>query len=82
MYVFYWNFRFSGRFKSLHFAIEAGSMEALNVEIYPLCSFIGNMNSSLRRLYVQIARKCLSLISADLIVSYYISATVAVKKGK
>ena len=71
---------FSGGFKSLHFAIEVGSMEALNATIYPLCCFKSDMNSSLCKLNVQIAGKSFCLIFDALIVSYYISPITAVKK--
>ena len=54
---------FSGGFKSLRFAIEGGFMK---YSIYLLCSFKGDMNSSLCSLNVQIARKFLCLIFDDL----------------
>ena len=73
---------FSEGLKSLGFAIEAGSMEALKSWIHLLCSFKGSIKSFLRRLNVQIARKSLCIIFDDLIVSYYISAIVAVNKEK
>ena len=71
---------FSGGCKSHRFAIEVGSMEALNTYIYPLCCLKSDMNSSLCKLNVQIAGKLFCLIFDALIV--LLSTITAVKKSK
>ena len=48
---------FSGGFKSLCFAIEAGSIEALNAKISVLYCLKSDMNSYLCKLNDQIAGK-------------------------
>ena len=65
---------FSGGFKSLCFAIEAGSIEALDAWISALCCLKSDMNSSLCKLNVQNAGRWFCLICYALIVSYFISA--------
>ena len=73
---------FSKGLKSLRFSIEAGSMDAFNAYIYPLCCSKSGMNSSLCKSNNQIAAKSFCPIFDALIVSYYISAIAAVKKKK
>ena len=74
---------FSGGFRSLHFAIEARPMEALNVQIYLLSFFKSDMNSSLCKLNVQVPGESFLILSSFWCFSSIIlSAFVTVKEVK
>ena len=82
IHVFYGKFRFFREIQITpfcHWSKINGSAQCINLP--PLCSFKVDMNSFLCWLNVQIAGNSLHLIF-DLIVSWYISAIVAVKKKK
>ena len=74
---------FSGGFRSLHFAIEARSMEALNVQIYFLSFFKSDMNSSLRKLNFQVPWESFLILSSFwCFSSIMLSAIATVKEVK
>ena len=74
---------FSGEFRSLHFAIEARSMEALNVQIYFLSFFKSDMNSSLRKLNFQVPWESFLILSSFwCFSSIMLSAIATVKEVK
>ena len=74
---------FSGGFRSLHFAIEARSMEALNVQIYFLSFFKSDMNSSLRKLNFQVPWESFLILSSFwCFISIMLSAIATVKEVK
>ena len=74
---------FSGGFRSLHFAIEARSMKAFNVQICFLSFFKSDMNSSLCKLNVQVPLESfLILFSFWCFSSIILSAIATVKEVK
>ena len=71
---------FSGGFRSLHFATEARSMKALNVQIYFLSFFKSDMNSSLWKLNVQVPRESFLILSSFWCFSSIILSDIATPK--
>ena len=71
---------FSRSFGSLHFAREARSMEALNVQIYLLSFLKSDMNSSLCRLNVQVPGESFLILSSFWCFSSIILSAIATVK--
>ena len=71
---------FSGGFRSFHFAIEARSMKALNVQIYFLSFFKSDTNISLCKLNVQVPRESFLILSSFWCFSSIILSAIATVK--